>query len=89
VKIARGREPERFDVVVVHPGNAAPELFVEASPPWHFEAGAYEPVGGGLGRIGVRMIARGPVAPDLTLTLVAGRDAVELRLPLDTGLIAP
>jgi DsbC/DsbD-like thiol-disulfide interchange protein len=90
--LSRGGQPRRFEVAVVHQAGARPELFVEAPQPWFFAVGPLEAAAEGRpARFAVEALERAPdgASPILRLTLVAGRDAIEVAAPLDTGLIAP
>lgn len=89
---AKGREPGRFEVTLAVPESQHPELFVEAPQPWFLDAKDFVPAAAGRpARFAVQVVEkdRSGLNPDLTLTLVAGPKAIEVRAPLDIGLIAP
>ncbi len=75
-------------VAIETPEGAAPELFVEAPQPWFFEVG---PVAAGKDALAPVKVVERPSphgGVGLTLTLVAGTGAIEVRLMLDGALIA-
>ncbi len=85
--LKRGTKPGTFAVAIEAPQGTVPELFVEAPQPWFFEVGAV--TAGSPAIVPVKVVERpsphGGVA--LTLTLVTGSGAIEVRLPLDGALI--
>jgi DsbC/DsbD-like thiol-disulfide interchange protein len=88
----KGTEPEKLIVEVRSPA-AAPRLFMEGEQPWFFETRTVEPNGGNTYRIIVAVIERSKAADctgaDVTLTLVSGGTAIEVKTRLDLSLVTP
>lgn len=87
--LRRGAAPGWLAVDLRAPAGVRPELFVEAPPPWFFEAKRLEAAGSGAAAIRAVQTAPAPAGADLVLTLVAGADAIEVEARLDRALIAP
>ena len=90
--LKRGTEAGRFVVEIAAPEGIVPDLFIEAPQPWFFEvAAAGGPADGQPMRIPVKVVERpsSSSGAELTLTVVAGRKAIEVRAPLDSKLLGP
>jgi DsbC/DsbD-like thiol-disulfide interchange protein len=90
--LRRGEGAEHFFIDVRSPGPEKPALFIEGDPPWLLDAKAYTPATDGKpARFAVQVIERDKTpdctGADLTLTLVSGRQAIEVQARLDIGLI--
>ncbi len=92
--LRRGDGAGSFLVDVRSPGTDRPELFIEADQPWFLEAKAFIPATDGKpAHFAVQVIERDKSphssGADLTLTLVMGKQAIEVRTRLDIALITP
>ena len=92
--LRRGDGAGSFLVDVRSPGTVSPELFIEADAPWFLEAKAFIPAKDGkTAHFAVQVIERDKSphssGADLTLTLVTGKQAIEVRTRLDIALITP
>jgi DsbC/DsbD-like thiol-disulfide interchange protein len=91
--LRKGPAAEHFLVEALTPGGSKPELFVEGESPWFFEVKDFAPgIGGMAGAFQVLVVERDKApdctGADITLTLVAGGKAIEVRTRLDMALIA-
>jgi DsbC/DsbD-like thiol-disulfide interchange protein len=88
----KGREPEQIIVEVRAPGGA-PTLFMEGEQPWFFEPRDAEQKDRNTYLLPVAVIERSKAADctgaDVTLTLVSGETAIEVKTRLDLSLVTP
>ena len=87
-----GPKPGKFSIEIATPAGETPELFVEAPQPWFFEVAGIEPATAGRPALATVKVVQKPPSPGdapLTLTLVAGKAAIEVRAPLDSALHGP
>jgi DsbC/DsbD-like thiol-disulfide interchange protein len=88
--LRKGAEQEQV-LVDIQTSGAAPVLFMEGEQPWFFEPRAAEPKGNGLYTATVAVIERSKAADctgaDVTLTVVAGASAIEVKTRLDLSLV--
>jgi DsbC/DsbD-like thiol-disulfide interchange protein len=91
--LRKGLAAEHFLVEALAPGGSKPELFVEGESPWFFEAKDFvRGTGNAPGTFQVLVVERDK-SPDctgaeITLTFVAGGEAIEVSTRLDMALIA-
>jgi DsbC/DsbD-like thiol-disulfide interchange protein len=92
--LRKGHTAEHFLVDVNVPAGVTPELFIEGETPWFLETKGFSPATGGQPATFSIMVIDRDKSPDclganLTLTLAAGSQAIEVRTRLDMELITP
>ncbi len=94
IALRKAAEAEHFLIEVGVSEGATPELFLEGQSPWFLETKGFAPGANGVtGTFTVLVVERDRspdcAGADLTLTLVSGRHAIEVRTRLDMALITP
>jgi DsbC/DsbD-like thiol-disulfide interchange protein len=92
--LRKGPAAEHFLVDVSVPAGVKPDLFIEGEAPWFLETKGFTPAHAGQPATFSVMVIERDKSPDclganLTLTLAAASQAIEVRTRLDMALITP